>query len=139
MKLKSSLLYMILENPKTHNRYSKCFLNLKNVLMLEQEENFQFSEDILEKFDELEKKYNEFLRGIPLEVCELYLFDNIEDKNKYITILYQDLNTTIKVIELYIMLENFFKEVYSLTCLVANLYNLEVKINNSSNSNEEIF
>lgn len=139
MKLKSSLLYMILENPKTQNRYSKCFQNLKNVLMLEQEENFTFDESITSAFKKLEDKYNDFLDGVPLEVCELYLFDNIESKNKYITIIYDPHNTTIKVIELYIALEEFFKEVYSLTCLVANLYNLEVKINNTSNSNESIF
>lgn len=131
MKLKLNLLINILDNVATTNKYSKSFLNLKNVIDLEKRNNYVFSDDsVYTKFKKLEKQFNSFLDKIPLIIIEKYFADNHEKQNKHVYLEFKGNELSdYKVIELYQELENYFQECFSLACLIADLYNFEVKFN----------
>lgn len=129
----------ILDSPPTMNKYSKSFLNLKNVLDLEKRNNYTFKDDsVYTKYNYLEKKYSNFLNKIPLVVIERYFNDHKEDHNKFIYLEYiEEELTDLKIMELYQKLELFFEDCFSLACLIADLYNFEVKFNESDESNND--
>ena len=134
MKLKQGLLYSILDNHDVNNKYSKAFNNLKNVIELETKETSNFDENIINKYKDIQKKYLNFFNKIPLNVIETYFFRYSKDLNDFVYIEYQgkEVNDT-KVIDLYILLENFYQEVFTLACEIANFYNIEIKLNQGSN------
>jgi hypothetical protein len=138
MKLKLNLLIPILENVSSSNRYSKAYLNLKNVISLENRADYKFKDqEVYTKFQNLEKKFNNFLCDIPLIVVEKYFNDNKEDHNKFIYLEYKDEELTdLKIMELYNELETYFQECFTLACLIADLYNFEVKFNETNNDYE---
>lgn len=139
MQLKLSLLGLILENSNTTNKYSKAYLNLKNVFDLENKEDFEFTKDFIKKFKELSLKYDSFINNIPLEVIEKYYNLHIDNLEKYIYIEYRGFELEeYKTIDLGIELEDFYKQIFSLACEIANYYNLEVKLNNKSQDNRFI-
>jgi hypothetical protein len=139
MKLKASLLYMILENPQITNRYSRSYENLKNVIDLELKESPSMKEDIVyKKFKKLQNQYNSFYHEIPLKIVEKYYFKYREKLNHYVFIEYKKKDFNIKIIDLYFLLENFFLEVFECACMLANQYNLEIKINHSSSDVQTI-
>lgn len=136
MKLKLSLLMSILENHNHPNKYSKAFLNLKNVFELEKEEKFEFPKKILTKFDKISEKYESFMSNIPLLVIERYHLDNISDTKKFVYLEFEKNELTdIKIIDLYLALEGFYSEMFNLGCTLASYYNLEIKFNNNNSSN----
>lgn len=139
MKLKLNLLLNILDNPPTANKYSKSFLNLKNVLDLEKRNNYIFKDpSVYSSFKNLKKKYDRFMSHIPLVVVERYFNDHKEDQNKFIYLEYQNHELSdLKIMELFNELEIFFEECFSLACLIADLYNFEVKFNESDESNND--
>lgn len=122
---------MILSNPQADNRYSKSFLNLKNVFELEEKEDgFNFPKEIIVSYNYLLKKYNSFLSNIPLIVIERYFAENKENMNKFVYLEFEDSELTdIKISELFYKLEGFFNKIFDLACVIANYYNLEVKLN----------
>lgn len=133
MKLKSSLLFMILDNHPSPNKYSKAFTNISNVIELEESEEFTFPQNIMKKFKEVEKKYNNFLQGIPLIVIERYYMDYRDDYNKYVFLEYHDNELTdVRIIDLFTELEKYYNDIFNLACLIANYYNLEVKLNENA-------
>ena len=136
MKLKLNLLLNVLENPSSSNKYSKSFLNIKNVIDLEKRAEYSFNDNsVKNKFEELEKKYSNFLNGIPLVVIERYFNDNKDNPNKHAYLEYKNNELgEIKIMELYNLLELYFEECFSLACLIADLYNFEVKFNEGKSS-----
>jgi hypothetical protein len=137
VKLKLSLLSLILDNPNIGNKYSKCFLNLKNVFELEQNEEFEFSEKFIKSFEELEKKFNSFHNGIPLSIIEKYYIAKVNELDEYVYIEYNEKELTLRIIDLYVLLEQYFSEIFSLACEIADYYNLEVKINSGTQKDKE--
>lgn len=136
MKLKQGLLYNILDNRDVKDKYSKSFLSLKNVIDLEQKENKTFDKNIIKKYNNIKDKYDNFLNNIPLNVIETFFYRYSKDLNDYIYIEYHKNEVNdLKVIDIYIMLEDYFKQVFNLACEIANFYNLEIKLNSSSNDN----
>ncbi|MFW6173087.1 MAG: hypothetical protein ACOC5T_05025 [Elusimicrobiota bacterium] len=139
MKLKQGLLYMILDNPNSPNKYSKAFLNLKNVFELEKKENFKFSPEICEKFTKIEEKYLSFINNIPLKVIETYFTIYSNDLEHYIYLDYQGSEVSdLKIIDLFIKLEQYYEEIFALACEIANFYNLEIKLKGQKGSSLEM-
>ena len=135
MRLKQSLLLMNLENINTDNKYSKAFLNLENVKKLEDKEKTIFPLEIQTKFRKLKEKFDNFLGGIPLKVVERYYIQHMTDMNHYCYFEYNGKELEdIKIVDLFILLERFYEEVFELSCEIANYYNLEIKLNNKTNS-----
>ncbi len=135
MKLKQGLLYMILDNPNIATKYSKAFLNLKNVIELEKKENSKFDKSIIDSFNELSKKYNSFLNKVPLRVVETYFRKYAEDLEYYVYLEYEGNEVSdLKIIDIYIKLEDFFSECFELACKIADFYNLEIKLNKDDKS-----
>lgn len=138
MKLKLNLLLNVLENPTSSNKYSKSYLNLKNVMDLEKRGEYKFNDtSVIDKFDKIEKSYLDFINKIPLNVVERYFNDNHENPNKHAYLEYNDNELSdIKIMEIYNKLELFFQDCFSLACLIADLYNFEVKFNEGENKNK---
>jgi len=145
MKLKASLLYEILNNnfPET-SKYSKSFLNIKNVIMLEN--NLKISEikpETRKKFIELEKKYNLFYLNIPLVIIEKYYNKNINHHPAHIIYFEvpkndnEEIEFELSVMEVHILLENFFQEVFEIACILADDYNLEIKFKKEYSNDEQ--
>ena len=135
MKLKLTLLSLILQNDPVPNKYSRSYLNLKNVMELEQNSDFKFHQEILDKYKIISDKYQNFLCNIPLIVIEQYYINNKENPNKFVFLEYKEKELTdLKVIEVFEYLENYFEDVFQLACLIADMYNLEVKMNKSQSS-----
>lgn len=139
MKLKSSLLYMILDNAMTSNRYSKAFLNIENVFKLESKDpDFVIPKELLNTFKELKKRYDSFLSEIPLLIIERYYFDHANDMNKFVYLEYDEKELSdIKIIDLYNELEQFYNEIFELACEFASYYNLEIKMNKGESSGSD--
>ena len=136
--MKLGLLGLIIDNINTSNKYSKAFINLKNVFELEENDNFEFTKVFKLKFESIKKKYYNFDNGIPLQVLEKYYFVNHEKLNKFIFIEFGGKELSdVKTIELYLRLENYFNEIFALACEIADFYNLEVKL--KSNNKQEDF
>jgi uncharacterized protein YsxB (DUF464 family) len=135
MKLKATLLGLVLDNIPVPNKYSKSFLNLENVFELERDEGFTFPEHINKKFDEIRKKYNNFINGIPLIVIERYYMDYRDDYKKYVYLEYEGKELDeMTIMELFVELEKFYNQMFKLACILSNYYNLEVKLNAKNNS-----
>jgi len=142
MKLKLNLLIPILDNQNTTQKYSKAYLNLKNVLDLEKRAKYTFKDKtIYSQFEKIESRFKNFINGVPLVVIERYFNDNKENTRKFIYLEYGEKEVTdLKIMELYNKLEEFFQDCFALACLIGDLYNFEVKFNNdSSNDDSELF
>lgn len=132
---------MVLDNIPTPNKYSKAFLNIENVIELEESEEFKLDKKIIEKFQKIKKRFNNFLNGIPLIVVERYYNDYRDDYNKYAFLEYHGRELSdMRIIDLFTELEKFHAQVFNLACMIANYYNLEVKLNeNASQSRSNKF
>lgn len=138
MKLKVTLLYTILETQTGTNKYSRSFSVLSNVFRLEASDGFEFPSGIQKKYEELKKKYNNFMSGIPLTVIERYYNEHSDKLNKFVYLEYGSCELTdLRIIELYEHLENFFQEIYSIACDIANYYNIEIKLNTKSSKGSQ--
>lgn len=138
MKLKGSLMASILDNYPTPNKYSRAYLNLRNVFDLESNSGFKFEKHMVESMKKIENKYNKFLNGIPLVVIERYYIDHKENYNKYIFLEYGELELSdIRIMDLFTELEKFYSMIFELTCKIADYYNLEVKLNSKGNNESE--
>ena len=85
---------------------------------------------VIDKFNKIEQTYLKFINGIPLNVVERYFNDNHEHPNKHAYLEYNENELSdIKIMEIYNKLELFFQDCFSLACLIADLYNFEVKFN----------
>lgn len=140
MKLKVGLLSLILDNINTPNKYTKAYLNLKNVFELESKEtDFKFTKEQIEKFNELEKSYNSFINGIPLKVVERYYIQHYEDLQKHCYLEFEDNELSdLKIIDLFYKLENYYEEIFEFACNIANYYNLEIKFTSQTSNTDFI-
>lgn len=140
MKLKINLLVPILENTNTPNKYSKAYLSLNNVFQIEDRHNYKFDVLIMEQYQRLTYKYGDFINKIPLTVIEKYYNVHQAELNKHCFIMYGEHELAdLTVIEIYTKLEDFFNSCFSLACRIADLYNLEVKLNNPNNNDKQEF
>lgn len=140
MNLKHNFLYGIFTlQDGVANKYSKAYLNLKAVMDLEEQEKYKMSKSLKDDFINIKEKYISFLEEIPLAIIEKYFYMNLDDLNKFIYISYKEKEIySISVIELYMELEEFYNEIFKLGSLIANFYNIEIKINkNATDSGEE--
>jgi len=131
---------MILENSQSSNRYSKAYLNLKNVIKLEEKEKHKFKQSVHDEFKQLTEKFNNFQNKIPLLVIERYYLDHRDKPQKYCNLIYgseQKELLGLQIMDLYEKLEEFFQECFVLACDIASLYNLEIKINNNGSNFED--
>jgi len=130
MKLKNSLLLDIITSQEIPNKYSKGFLNLLTIFKLEEQEGFKLPDYIINKFKKLEQKFISFYNNIPLRVIEKYYIKYMLDYNKYVYIEYNGFEIdNLKVIDIYLLLEQFFDDLYLIASLIASYYSLEIKIN----------
>lgn len=137
MKLKSSLLYMILQNSPTPHRYTSAYNSLKNVIELELKDDFEVPQEIIEKFKVIKINYNNFINNIPLVVIEKFFNNFRDDLRRYIFIEYQNNELNLKAIDIYLLLEDFFNDIYALACEIASYYNLEIKLNDMTTKSKK--
>lgn len=140
MKQKESLLYEVFNASSIPHKYSKSFLNLSVLMELEKEDEFKFDKNILDEFEEIKKLYNDFMSGIPLVIIEQYYLRNSTNLNKPLYIEYQKKQIIDKkVIDFYILLEDFYNKIFLLGSKIGNLYNLEIKVNVKTNDQNNSF
>ena len=131
IRLKENLLLDIL-NPRSElNKYTKGILNLTTLYKIELSEKFKFSEEITNLYLELLNKSDSFINSIPLSIVEKYFYQKVNNMNSYISIQFQGLELSIPTNELYILLENYYNNLFLCGSLIANYYNIEIKINNT--------
>ena len=133
LKLKENLFIEIF-SPNPANKYSKSLLNLKTIVELEEKEKFKIPENVLLKIEELKKKEHDFINKIPLNIIEHYFTQKSSNFNSYINCMFKENEINMKVNEVYILLEDFYKEIFFVASLLATYYNLEIKITGESNN-----
>jgi len=133
IRLKENLLSEIFA-PEIHTKYSKSVLNLKTIIQLEKKDEFIIPDDILDKINKILEREHNFLENIPLKIIEHYFNLKISNINSYINIIYKNEELSIKTNELLLELEIFYTEIFMVSSLLANYYNLEIKINTASNN-----
>lgn len=128
-KIKLNLLIDIL-NPTDLDKYSKSVLNLKTIYEVEKKDKFVFPENIENLFQEIFEKEKNFINGIHLLIVEKYYYRKRENLQGYISItLDTERKLNMPVSELYIILEEYYSKMFLLASLMANYYNIEIKIN----------
>lgn len=132
LQLKKNLLIDILNPNNITNKYYKSLLNIKTIFEIEKEEGFKIPEFINNMFNEIKDKEHNFINDIPLQIVEYYFLKKVQSPNSYVYILYQEKEINIKTNELFLLLENFYSKIFLIASLIANYYNLEIKINNNS-------
>lgn len=133
IKLKENLLSEIFA-PNQIDKYSKSVLNLKTLIELEQKEEFELPKELLNRIKEILKKEDNFLNNIPLKIVEYYFNLKISNINSFINIIYKNYELSIKTNELLIILEDYYNQIFLVSSMLANYYNLEIKINTESNN-----
>lgn len=133
IKLKENLLSEIFA-PNQIDKYSKSVLNLKTLIDLEQKDDFEIPKDLLDRINTILERENDFLEHIPLKIIEHYFNLKISNINSYINIIYKKNELSIKTNELLIILEQYYNEIFMVSMILANYYNLEIKINTASNN-----
>ena len=125
-----------------HGKYSGGYNAIKSIIELEElENNNKIPQSFFDKFKEIQilsANLNEKLHGVPLIVIEQYFLRNSQNLNKYVYIDYNHLNIEFIVIDLYVILERFFNEIYALAVRIADYYNLEVKLKKIKTSDENL-
>ncbi len=91
-------------------------------------------------FEEIFKKEINFKNGIHILIIEKHFFTKKDRLNGFVSIYIdkedgqQELQ--IPVQELYIELEDFYSKMFLLASILANYYNLEIKINDKQKDTE---
>lgn len=122
-----------MSNNQSTKKYTKSMLNLKTLIDLEKMSKFKLNGDNLKEYEELLQLELSFIGGIPLKVIEIHFYNNANNLNSYPYIEYEDVDIdNVRAIDMYILLEEFFERIFGLVTIVADLYNLEIKINNKA-------
>lgn len=91
-------------------------------------------------FEDIFKKEINFKNGIHLLIIEKYFYTKKDRLNGfvciYITNQEGEKELMIPVQELYIELEDFYSKMFLLASILANYYNLEIKINDKQKDTE---
>lgn len=138
LRLKENLLVEILGNSNTPTKYSKGLLNLKTIFELEQKEKFKIPKAIILLFEKLVLKEDNFINNIPLILIERSFILKSSNLNSYINLQYKEFELTKNSGEVFILLEDFYKEMFLIAGLMASFYNLEIKINVDKNHEDLI-
>lgn len=136
LRLKENLIIDTLHPRNEYEKYSKSILNLKTLKHLEENEpDFEFSKNILDLFKELEEKENNFYMGVPLKIFERYYFSKTGGLNTFINFEYNEKTINVKTSVIFLELEELYQKIFLLGSLIANYYNIEIKINDNTKNN----
>lgn len=138
LRIKTNFCIDILNPTTNFNKYSKSLLNIKTLIELEKKEGFELPKEIIENYNKIIKKEYNFINNIPLNIIEHYFYKKINNLNSYINIEFKENEVNIKTNEIFILLENFYNEIFLLASLIANYYNLEIKINNKRDNDDYV-
>lgn len=133
--LRVVLLGEVIGNELNMNKYSIAFNSLKAIIELESKETHDKIPDSLFKlFDDILLKKDNLIndKNIPLLILEQYYVRNVNNLNKELYIEYNNINFTMRVSTLYVILEEFYNTLYSLAITIADYYNLEIKLKKSN-------
>lgn len=144
--LKKNLLIDILAyDNATPLKYSKCLLNLKTIFEIEKQESFKYPDYFYKIFNELREKEKNFINNIPLLIVEKYFYAKNQNLNGFVSISYLipnekgeniEHNLNMSSNDLYLILEDYFSKIFMLASLMANYYNLEIKVNDTATKNK---
>lgn len=135
LRLKENLLIDILSPHNLTTKYSKSLLNLKTLMELEMKEtDFKIPVEIQNMYNSIVERENKFISGIPLKIIEKYYFMKSDKMNSYINIEYLEEQLNIRCNEVFMILEEYYSEMYLLASIFGNYYNLEIKINQPQNN-----
>lgn len=123
-------------------KYTDALKRLKAVITLEREEkgSSKMNENLFKLFEEIEKKSNsltEDLKGIPLMILEQYFLLNSNKLDVYLNIEYHNIcpKKEYYVKDLYLILEEYFNEMYMLAIRITDLYSIEIKLKTNNEHN----
>lgn len=142
-KIRLTLLGNIIGNSGVYqHKYSTGFNSLKSIMKLESKETQnKLPLEMFDRFKELEDNLtniNPKVKGIPLLVLEQYFLRNTNNLNNWVYIEYGKKGTDLRIVDLYLMLETWFSELYLLASEIADYYNYEVKMKSSSEEDFEM-
>lgn len=117
------------------NKYSGAYNVISSIVYLEKKEkesNQRLGEEIFKKFDEIENlsnNLNKDLKDVPLLIVEQYFLRNVATFEKFLVINYDERDIVdLKVYDLYLLLENFYKKIYMLAVEISDYYTFEFKL-----------
>ncbi|NCC71495.1 hypothetical protein EOM09_08030 [bacterium] len=137
MKIKENLILDILSNDIINNKYTKAILNLKTIISLETEEGFVLSNKIKKLYDNIIKKENCLIKDYPLKILENEFYKAKNNNKRHIDIMYNGNCHSIEYYDLYIILEAYYEDIYTLVSIIGNFYNLDIKIKQNSNTSND--
>lgn len=136
MEIRQHLLQdTIIASNDQYKKYSKCFMNIKNIFVLE---GSQIKDkNILEHYEDLLRLFNDFHDGVPLRIMEENFYRYITDFKK-IYVPYHDnkQRKEISIEQLYLQLEEFYDRVFFIAVSIADKYSYEIPF--KKGKNEEI-
>lgn len=143
IEIKQRLLHDILNSKGVfYHKYTNSYHAMRNILDLEFKEDKEVNKKIKPIFDKITNKYVDFYKGISLTIMEQFFMRNNKDLGRFIPIEFNDEDYgEISAMNLYVMLEDFFNEIFNLAVMVANLYSYEIKFNEISknaNNSEDV-
>ncbi len=138
LRLKENLLIDTLNPRNEFEKYSKCILNLKTLIQLELNDEFVFPDNIIKLYDEIIKREENFYLQVPLKIFERYFFQKSGNLNSYINFEYNEKTINIKTNIIFLEFENLYQQIFLCASLIANYYNIEIKINDNRKNNEYI-
>lgn len=141
-ELRTTLLSQILSMEGVfHHKYSTAYNILTSVIELEknEREKNKLPKEIFERYEKIKSRafnLDEKIKGFPLLVVEQYFLRNSKQLDAYVYMVYGDLEyTDFQSINLYELLENFFREIYFLCVEIADYYSLEIKLKSKKQIN----
>lgn len=133
---------IIASNGVHHGKYSNAFNSMKAIIELEEKETKnKIPKEFFDEFKSIEEhtlNLHEKLTDVPLLVVEQYFLRNAKNLNKYVYVEFMKKNVEFKVVDLYLILEEFFIRLYLLAVQIADFYNLEIKLKKSTKETEEM-
>ena len=139
------LTYIISSVGVYQHKYSAAFNAIRAVMNIEYEEKGKnkLPERIFRKYDkivQMSSALSDKLKGIPLVVVEQYFFRKGSALNNEIYMMYGNIEVVgLKAVDIYVILEEFFNNIYDLAVEISDYYTIEIKLKRSSDEDEEIY
>lgn len=126
MEIRQHLLQdTIIASNDQYKKYSKCFMNMKNIFVLEGSQIKD--ENIIEHYKDLLRLFNDFHDGVPLRIMEENFYRYITDFKKiYVPYHNAKQRKEISIEELYLKLEEFYDRVFFIAVSIADKYSYEI-------------
>ena len=111
------------------NKYSIAYNNLKAVIELERlESEDKIPNALFDMFNNISETKDNLSSNTPLLILEQYYMRNMRNLNKEVYIEHDNNGYSIKVSDLYLILEEFYIKIYMLAVTIADFYNIEYKL-----------